>query len=222
MVTSNPSPGYVARIASVFNDNGASVRGDLRAVVRAILLDAEAQDPLVASAPASGHLSEPMLRVSHLLRAFNAGSPSGRFELSLLRRDIAQAPFRSPTVFNFFLPSYAPPGPIATAGLVSPEFQITSETTAIQYANTVRQLIYEGYGPSDDPVTLDLSVERQLASAPGALLDRLDLVLMQGRLSRELRRIVLDAVTALPATDPLERARLAVYLLATSPEFVVQ
>jgi uncharacterized protein (DUF1800 family) len=229
LVTSNPSRGYVARVASVFNDNGAGVRGDLKAVVRAILLDAEARQPVSADGPAFGHVKEPMFRLTHLLRAFNASSASGIFKMWGVKERMGQAAFRSPTVFNFFPPSYAPPGPIAAAQLVAPEFEITSQTTAVQYANTVRELVYSGYqaaypgfGPVPEPVTLDVSIEQQLAATPEALLDRLDLVLLQGRLSRELRQIVLDAVSALPAADSLGRARLAVYLLATSPEFVVQ
>lgn len=222
LITSNPSRGYVARVAAAFNNNGADARGDLKAVVKAILLDPEAREAGLAAAPAVGHLKEPMFRFAHLLRAFNATSPSGRFSIWNLHDAVGQGPFKSPSVFNFFFPSFASPGPIAAAGLVSPEFQITSATTLVQYANTIRSLVFTGYGPNDDPVTLDLSVERNLAATPGALLDRLDLLLFGGHLSPDLRQIVLDAIIAIPTTELLKRAQTALYLLATSPEFVVQ
>jgi hypothetical protein len=168
-----------------------------------------------------------MLRVAHLLRAFNARSRSGLFGLWNLEDTIGQAAFKSPTVFNFFAPTYAAPGPIAAAQLVSPEFQIASQTTALLYANYVRALVFTGVEFDDklgnaDHVTLDLTDLAALASTPSALIDRLDLILFGAALSPELRQIVLDAVMQIPAAQPLKRAQTAVYLLATSPEFVVQ
>lgn len=222
LVTSNPSRAYVARVAGTFNDNGAGVRGDLKAVITAILLDAEARQGVVAAGATYGHLKEPMFRLAQVLRAFNATTPTGVFWLLHNEESIGQGPFRSPTVFNFFLPSYARPGPIAAAQLVSPEFQIASETTVIQYANTIRALLYTGFGEPGHLVKLDLAVEQQLAATPDALLNRLDLLLFAGRLSPQLRQIVLDAVLQIPESQLLKRAQVAVYLCATSREFVIQ
>jgi uncharacterized protein (DUF1800 family) len=222
LVTSNPSPAYVARVAAAFDDNGAGVRGDLAAVVRAILLDREAREPDTARNPYYGHLREPMIRFVTVLRAFNGKAASGKFKLYSLQTDMGQAPFRSPSVFNFFAPDYQRPGAIAEAGLVAPEFQITSETTAIRSMNTMRSLVYRTAGTNADAIVLDLSQEESLAGDPDRLLDRLNALLFAGGLSTELRAIVRDAVMASPATRPLDRARTAVYLLVTSPEFVVQ
>jgi len=135
---------------------------------------------------------------------------------------MGQAPFRSPTVFNFFSPDYGKPGPIADAGRVSPEFQITSETTAVTATNAMRGLVFYGYGSNQDRIRLDLTVEQQLALDPGALLDRLDTILFGGRLSPELRQIVVEAVTAIPATRPQARVQTAIHLLGSSAEFLVQ
>ena len=161
------------------------------------------------------------------MRAFNAKSKSGAFSLWNLDETIGQAPFRSPTVFNFFMPSFSAPGPIASAQLASPEFQITSQATALLYTNYVRALVFTGVKFADlydtsDHVTLDLTSMAALAATPQTLLDQLDLIMFSSRLSPELREIVLDAVARIPAGDTLKRAQTAVYLLATAPEFVVQ
>ena len=222
LVTSNPSPGYVARVATVFNDNEAGVRGDLKAVVRAILFDDEARSPRIATEVGYGHLREPMIRFVSVMRAFNARAASGRYRISSLDSSMGQAPFRAPSVFNFFSPAYRKPGAIAQAGLVSPEFQITTETTAVSGANTIRSLIYYGYGSNADRIQLDLSLEQQMSLTPGALLDRLDTILFGGTMSPELRRAVSDAVSQVSTSRPLYRAQLAVMLLVNSPEWVVQ
>ena len=222
LVTSNPSPEYIERVAAAFDDNGAGVRGDLAAVVRAILLDPEARGPAVARNPYFGHLREPMIRYVSVLRAFNGRAASGKFKIYALQTDMGQAPFRSPSVFNFFAPDYARSGEIDDAGLVSPEFQITSETTTIRAMNTMRALVYRTAGTNADAIVLDLSAEQALAADADRLLDRLDALLFARAMSADLRAIVKEAVNAIPATRPLDRARSAVYLLVTSPEYVVQ
>jgi uncharacterized protein (DUF1800 family) len=222
LVTGNPSPGYVARVAAAFDDNGQGVRGDLLAVVKAILLDAEARDPARARGPYYGHLREPMIRFVSVLRAFNGRAASGKFRVWNLQNDTAQAPFRSPSVFNFYAPDYARPGEVAEAGLVSPEFQIVSETTAIRTANMFRNLVYRGYGSAEHQIVLDFAAEQALAGDPAVLVGHLNTRLFGGSLSREVRDIVVEAVTGVSASRPLDRVRMAVYLLITSPEYVVQ
>src|SRR5438067_394914 len=156
LVTSNPSPGYVYRVASVFNNNGQGVRGDLKAVVRAILMDYDARVPLM-TAQGLGHEREPVIRLTNLLRAFNASSPSGKFSVRNAYANLFEEAMHSPTVFNFFSLEYAAPGAIAAAGLQSPEFEITTETTVVTITNFLRTAIYSYLGPSTDRIILNLT-----------------------------------------------------------------
>ena len=220
LVTSNPSPGYVYRVASVFNDNGQGVRGDLKAVVRAILLDYDARVGFV-TAQGAGHEREPVVRVTNLLRAFSATSPSGKYSVRSAYANLAEEAMHSPTVFNFFGPDYSAPGAIAAAGLKSPEFEITTDTTVISTANYLRNAIYTGLGPSADRITLTVSPEQARASDPAALVDHLNTVLMAGGMSTNMRTILINAVTQIPSSNTLERVRTAIYLVVNSPEFAI-
>ena len=220
LVTSNPTPGYVYRVASVFNDNGQGVRGDLKAVVRAILMDYDARVGFV-SAQGAGHQREPVVRVTNLLRAFNASSPSGKYSVRNAYANLAEEAMHSPTVFNFFGPDYSAPGAIATAGLKSPEFEITTDSTVISVSNYLRTAIYTGLGPSSDRITLTLSPEQARASDAAGLVDHLNTVLMAGGMSANMRTILINAVTQIPSTNTLERVRTAIYLVVNSPEFAI-
>ena len=128
-MTSNPSPQYVERIARRFNDDGAGRRGNLGAVIRAILLDQEARD--ASTAAAAGKLKEPLLRLTQLWRAYGVSSASGSISIRGSNLSFGQGPLQAPSVFNFYSPSYAPPGEIANQNLVAPELQIATE-----YLNT--------------------------------------------------------------------------------------
>src|SRR2546421_206668 len=220
LVTSNPSPGYVYRVASVFNNNGQGVRGDLKAVVRAILLDYDARVGF-PTAQGAGHEREPVLRVTNLLRAFNATSPSGKYSVRNAYANLAEEAMHSPTVFNFFSPDYSAPGAIAAAGVKSPEFEITTATTVVAAANFLRTPIYTALGPSSDRITLSLSAEQTRASDPAGLVDHLNALLVAGGMSSSTRNILINAVTQIPASNTLERVRTAIYLVVNSPEFVV-
>jgi uncharacterized protein (DUF1800 family) len=220
LVTSNPSPGYVYRVASVFNDNGQGVRGDLGAVIRAILLDYDARGA-AQSAAGMGHQREPILRLTALLRAFNASSPDGKFSLGSTYSPFLESPMQSPDVFNFFAPDFAVPGPIADAGLSSPEFFITTESAVTATANYLNNAIYHSLGPSSDRIALDLANEQRLAANPPQLVDHLSTLLMAGNMSSAMRDMLVDVVTKIPASNPIERARTAIYLVINSPEFVV-
>jgi uncharacterized protein (DUF1800 family) len=148
LVTSNPSPAYVARVASAFNNNGAGVRGDLRAVWTAILLDDEARGPSGLSDPKFGKLREPMLRLAGWARTFGAVSAQGTwkiFDLSDSSYNLGQSPLRSPSVFNYFRPGYVPPGTaFASEGITVPEFQMVNETTVGSYVNYMDYVIRQG------------------------------------------------------------------------------
>jgi uncharacterized protein (DUF1800 family) len=220
LVTSNPSPGYLYRVASVFNNNGQGVRGDLQAVVRAILMDYDARGSAKTSQGA-GHGREPVVRLTNLLRAFNAASPDGKFSVRNANGNLGQEAMHSPTVFNFFSPDYSAPGAIAEAGLKSPEFEITNETSVVTVANYFRTAIYGALGPSTARITLNLSNEIALAANPAQLVDHLNTLLLAGNMSPEMQTILINAVTQIPSNNPTERARTAIYLVINSPEFTV-
>ena len=223
LVTSNPTPGYVARVARVFADNGAGVRGDLRAVVRAVLLDVEARDARTSLAATYGKQREPMIRFVTVVRAFNMRATSGKFRIWDLHRDIGQAAFKAPSVFNFFDPDFVPEGLAGDLGLFAPEFQITTESSVVAFANVMKSLVYGYYGPyAEDKLVPDFTQELALALTPDPLLDRLDTLLFCGGMSAELRGIVRDALNAMSKKDPLRRVRTAVLLLVRSPEFAIQ
>ena len=216
LVTDNPSPAYVYRVAQKFENNGSGVRGDLTAVVRAILTDYEARSPAVYDDPGYGKLREPLLRFTALTRGFNATSTSGRNQLDVYSA-LNQGPLESPTVFNFFEPGYVYPGPLAAAGLTAPEFQITNDTTAITVPNYLRDAIFRTNNIGGTNYVLDFAAEQALVGNVPALLDRLSLILAGGQLSPASRTRITSALAALPiTTTPLERAQTAALLVATS------
>ncbi len=225
-VTSNPSPGYVARVAQVFANNGSGVRGDLGAVLRAVLLDTEAR---VVSTSNSGKVREPILRVTHWMRSFDAQSASGEFQITQELTGLGQRPNLMPSVFSFFRPGYVPAGgALALAGLGSPEMQIIDESSTAAWANSMELMLREGIGWSGGSrdVTVSLAAHGEMvATAPAALLANLDLMLFAGRMSSELRKSVMDAMQGVPDWAPsrnLARARVAIYVAMTSPEYLVQ
>lgn len=226
LITSNPTPAYVARVASVFNDNGRGVRGDLAAVVKTILLDNEARFGHL-SFQGFGKLKEPLLRQTALWRAFGAAAANGRYLYANPDRDFGQAPLRSPSVFNFFEPDYQQPGPIADRGLVSPEFEITNETTIVTttnrlYVNAVLRYVGRIASPAPADILLDIEREKAMASDPPTLIDHLNLLLTSGRMSVEMRNELIDVIEGIALGDGSQRVVEAIYLIVSSPEFAVQ
>jgi uncharacterized protein (DUF1800 family) len=220
LVTSNPSPAYVARVSAVFADDGSGVRGNLAAVVRAILSDPEARGDAPALAD-GGHLREPVLFITTVLRGLG-----GQSDGVLLRAEAAamgQPIFTPPTVFNFYPPGYQLVGTTSRG----PEFFIHDATTALARANFVNQLLYGGGAAADPTVTgstgttLDLGA-LAAAATPEALVGQLNQQLLHGSLSTAAGSVVLTAVNAVAASDSLGRARAATYLVATSPQFQVE
>jgi len=224
LVTSNPSPAYVYRCGQAFANDGTGARGNLAAVVRSILLDWEARAPEVLDQRGYGQVREPAVRFVSLLRALHARPPAdGRFRYYWLGSSewgINQVPLSAPTVFNFFEPGYAQPGAIANAGLVSPEMQITNETSVFGTANYLHAVLFDGYADDDTEIALDWS-ELTSPSTDAALLDRVDLLFYAGRMSAATRATFAAALADpdFPA-DRLERAQTLVWLVALSPEFV--
>ncbi len=221
LVTSNPSPAYIGRVAAAFADNGQGVRGDMKAVVLAVLLDPEART--VPTSPNAGKIREPVLRLANWMRAFHATSSSGHFDMGSTDDPLwglAQTPMRSPSVFNFYTPDYVPPNTaIATANLVAPEMQITNETSVTGYLNFMRDAIVNGTGRSDD-IVANYTAELALADKPDQLMDRIDLLLMQNQMSSTLRNRVLTAVNSI--NDHSDRVHAAIFLTMASPEYIVQ
>ncbi|MBL0122809.1 MAG: DUF1800 family protein [Betaproteobacteria bacterium] len=229
-VTSNPNPAYVARVAAVFDNNGRGVRGDLAAVIKAVLLDTDARNAPLTSDTKFGKQREPVIRFANILRAFNATSANGRNNIHYLDSAddaLGQSPLLSPSVFNFFSPAYTRPGRLAQAGMVAPEFQITNEIQTVGTANFFYQLVKnEGYGSGDNLLKLDLTQARALANSPVELVDYLSRLLTYGELNATTRQTIVDAVTAVPfnnnSSDRTWRVRTALTLFALSSDFVIQ
>jgi uncharacterized protein (DUF1800 family) len=232
LVTSNPSPAYVARVAAVFADDGHGVRGNLGAVVRAILLDPEARIGHRLAPATFGKVREPLLRLTALWRAFDATWRSDVLfpDDREIHESFNQSPLYSPSVFNFFSPRHSPPGALAGAGLVAPELQIVPANYAIRLANDVDGRVFYGYAGGEleelDPGVRVLHLERWrtwLATAgTAALVARLDELLLGGGMSPALRQLVAARLAAIPAADTLARVQNAVYLIATSPDYATQ
>ncbi|HXV78213.1 MAG TPA: DUF1800 domain-containing protein [Candidatus Polarisedimenticolaceae bacterium] len=225
LVTSNPSPDYIRRVSAAFDDNGAGVRGDMRALVTAILTDPEARQIPNRTETTRGRLRESYLRRVHLARAFDAANLVGSYPITDggAPTTFGQLPISSPTVFNFFLPDHQPTGELADAGLYAPEFQIMTAVTAIASANALQRQVEGLMNDDDDPmneVRLDLSNEIAIAANSRALVDRLDLLLMYGDMSVPMKEILVHALDQLP--DPIERVEMAIHLISIAPEYAVQ
>ena len=228
LVTSNPSPAYVGRVATACVNNGAGVRGDMKAIVRAVLLDADARSGATLADPQWGKLREPVLRLSHWARCFGATSASGNWLIRNLdspATSLGQQPLRAPSVFNFFRPGYVPANTgVASAGLVAPEFQITGETSVAGYTNFMQSVISAGVGLNRE-VRAAYTGELAVADNADALIDRVNRCLMAGTMSTQQRQEIRDAVNAIAITAPNGRANrvyTAVLLTMASPEYLVQ
>ena len=236
LVTSNPSPAYVYRVAQVFANNGSGVRGDLGAVVRAILTDYEARSSAVAATPGFGKLKEPLLRATAVLRAFSGAANSGRYSLFTgqgTENLLGQTALHSPTVFNFFEPNFVQPGTLAAASLYAPECQILTDTTAISAPNQLWNFIYANRSLTnqlDNNIGLQLTSLLPLARTPQALIDQTNLIVAAGSLSKATTDRLVAAVTALPlgtgtsltTANDIERVRSAIYLTATTSQGAIQ
>ena len=223
MVTSNPSPAYVARVAEKFDDNGYGVRGDLGALVKAILLDEEARSP--ERAEYSGKLKEPLIKLAQFWRAYG-GTPAGeRYgPRAYFRRRLGQGPLQAPSVFNFFSPFYIPPGEMADAGLFAPELQIITEYESARFTRVLYEQCFRGNSapntPQDARVIINIDEEIDIADDASALVDRVAHKLLGSRISSPLRRTATEL--AVSADDPASKAAEVIFIIANSPEFAVQ
>ena len=245
MVKSNPSPEYIERVASIFVNNGEGVRGDLSAVVKAILLDDEARHCSWIEDVTSGKMREPMMRYMQMLKAFDATNQSGKmWGVGWIADDLGQHPMTSPSVFNFFLPSYAPSGPVADSSLVAPEFELLNSAIAIKYINLISDMLFGeyymesitmahpdeigypwwnmGFDSPEDHVDLDFDDEIILGSTDAhAMVERLNILLAGGTASSETIDTISNIIE-IEALEPADRVKVALYLLLISPDYIIQ
>ena len=224
LTASNPSPAYVSRVATRFNDNGRGVRGDLAAVVKAILLDAEARGPATMS---TGKVKEPLLRLTQLWRAYNGRATDGGFRaFGNPSGALGQGPLQAGSVFNFFSPDFAPAGEIRDLGLVAPELEIATEYQNTQVTNTFRTYTFarnsRSVGLPADAIVINIDDEAAVAADTNALVNLVVGKLLAGQVSATLRAEMLNLVGRYAATDAPNRASQAIYSVVTSPEYALQ
>ena len=245
LVTSNPSPAYVARVATVFNNNGAGVRGDLAAVYKAVLQDDEARGPAGLAQNGFGKLREPMLRLVQWGRSFGIASVRGSWKIGDLSNpatQLGQSPLRPASVFNFFRPGYVPPSTaLAAAQIPAPEFQLVNESTVGGYLNYMQGVIRNGIfvNAPDLPnntsnatngfdITAAYTAELALVLDASALVKRVTLLMCAGQMSTANQALVVGALNATPltaaSTDSAKRDRVAaaVLMVMASSEYLVQ
>lgn len=241
LITSNPSPEYVARVAKVFNENSLGVRGDLKEVIEAIYLDKEARI-LPAANSNFGKLKEPLLKLSALWRAFKGTSNSGKNEYRYPEGDLLQGPLKSPTVFNFFQPTYSHQGIIREKGLVSPEFQIHDESSITTISNRLyaftkwRVRGHDDGNPDQNAIKdlmfINLDKEKQLAANSDDLINHLNLILLNGEMSAFTKGIVKEMIefTTIKGNETADqlnnklrnRATDAIIMIMNSPDYNIQ
>jgi uncharacterized protein (DUF1800 family) len=248
LVTSNPSPAYVQRVASVFVNNGAGVRGDMKSVWAAIFLDQEARSAQSLASPTHGKLREPMLRLVQWGRTFGATSAGGYwklFDLSNAGTELGQSPLRSPSVFNFFRPGFVPPGTaMASAGATAPEFQIVNETSVGGYLNFMQNVLRRGFTVPEPnlpqsqwnttgvDITANYTPELAVVHDPAALVAKINLKLCAGQLSAATQSVMVGALsaTALRTTGTateisdsrLDRVCAAILMAMACSEYLIQ
>lgn len=250
LVSSDPSPSYVGRVAAAFADNGQGVRGDMQAVIAAVLLDEDARGEAGLTSPRHGKLREPAVRVLQWAKTFRLTSKAGSWKFGLPYGDpmfdFGQRLFWAPSVFNFFRPGFVPPGTaLATTDSTAPEFQIANEASVAQYANALTLFVLEGpwiFAPErpDNDQTVpsaqsgigdmapDYSREMAMAHDADALLDRLNLLLCAGQLSANTRSrlaMALQQMQVTPSSDARTRqgrVAQAVLMVMLCPEYLVQ
>ena len=227
LVTSNPSRGYIRRVARVFRDNGSGVRGDMKAIIRAVLTDREARSDGALTAPHTGKVRDPVLRLTHWARAFGLRSPSGDWSFPNISSSvvgIGQAPGHSPSVFNFFRPGYSPPqSELIARGLVAPELQIANEQSVIGYVNYMASAVLNNNVRNTDTVS-DESWLLPLARNAEALVAEVNLTLAAGQLSPAEIKLIVNAVNSFRPTNDFRRRRrviTAVLLTLVSPGYLV-
>lgn len=222
LVTSNPDLDYVSRVAAVFNNNGQGVRGDMKAVIKAILLDTEARGDIKTD-PQFGKLREPVKYITGIMRLLG-GYSDGIF-LRARSAAMGQDVYKPASVFGFYPQNY----PLHGTSIVSPASSIYTATTALNRMNFVYDLLFSKNGiPAESTIStatgtkINASPFVALAKTPDKLVEKFDVIMMHKSMSPQMRQIITGAVNAIPANDPITRVRTAVYLIATSPQYQVE
>jgi uncharacterized protein (DUF1800 family) len=206
------------------------VRGDMKSVFAAVLLDNEARSPAGLVDPNFGHLREPMLRLVQWGRTFGASSVAGTWKIgnrSDAANSLGQSPLRSPSVFNFFRPGYVPPSSaMASAQLVAPEFQLVNETSVGGYLNFMQNVVPNGFNSKD--VVASYAAEKALVLDAAALVRRLNLLMAANQLDADTLALITNAL-ATPAvtassSDTLKNNRVyaAVLMVMAAPGYLIQ
>jgi uncharacterized protein (DUF1800 family) len=221
LVASNPSPAYVGRVAAVFADNGNGVRGDMKAVVRAILEDPDARAGDTSPNFDGGHLREPLLWITNLARGLgtvNTDANSSYYSLSNYSNNLGERPYRSPSVFNFFPPDYVVPGTTTNA----PEFGLENTASSILRLSLANSFVNNKISAfkTDLSATSTLGALASGANGPGNLVDALGVIFLHGQMPAQMRTAIVNEITLL--TDPAQRARVATYLVITSSDYKVE
>lgn len=244
LITSNPSTDYVSRVASIFNNNGNGVRGDLKSVLMAIYLDPEARNPANISLSSFGKVKEPMHRFIQWARTFNLNSKYGYWKLGDKTTSLGQSPLRSPSVFNFFRPNYVPPSTqIATLNLTAPEFQIVNESTVSSYINFMQNSLKSGIyvNAPDIPsngnnanngydMVPDYTEALSYITDSTSLINYLDLILNYGQTSDSNKKLIISAIDSFGVTATsnssssmqLNKLASAILLIMSNTDYIIQ
>lgn len=217
LVTSTPSSSYVARIAAVFSDNGNGVRGDMQAVIRAILEDQEARAGDTNPSYDSGHLREPMLWITNILRAMaftNTDTNSSYFSLSNYSTTLGERPYRSGSVFNFFPPTYV----IPETTLNAPEFSLENTASTILRLSLADTLVNNKVTGFSMDLSATSLLGQMAAVNPGNMVDALGVLFMHGQMPAQIRSTILTAINGLGAA---QQVRIAAYLVITSSQYKI-
>lgn len=231
MVTSNPTPAYIARVASTFNNDGNGVRGNMKAVIKSILLDEEARSCESTTDPSFGKMQEPVLRHTQFLKAVGVESPSKYFfnHGYGFQINTIQHPLSSPSVFNFYLPDHKPTGELSEANLVAPEFQILNSLTSLNYANLVFAWTFYEYTTDNweneyfrSPTNASGYFES--AQDDEVLINQIDLMFTNGTMSEDTRDIIRESIGWIPPTlnGAREKINVALYLTLISPDYLIK
>ncbi len=235
LTMSNPQPPYVERVAKAFNDNGLGVRGDMKAVVRAILMDQDVRLDQRADGPLAGKLKEPVVRYVQYLRAFDGKIGAGK-EYSFWdfggADNLNQSPLQAASVFNFYHPDARLPGQPAYAPVLAPEFELATANAVSGWADFSGYAMIKGFGSwytgADAAKAVNVNHTAYIALAqsnPTQLIDELNILLTGGKMSANFRTKLIDAANKLPidgTTPASERLYMVLWLIVNSPEFLIQ
>jgi len=217
LVKSNPSPAYVSRIAAVFANNGSNVRGDMQAVIRAILEDTEARAGDTNTADDGGHLREPILWITNFLRAVgftNTDANSSYYNLSNQSSPLGEAPYRSNSVFNFFPPNYV----IPQSTINAPEFDLENSASAILRLSLANTMVFNGISGFSVNLTATGPLGVVATASSANLVDTLGVMFMHGQMPTDMRTQILNTITGL---TPAQQVRVATYLVITSSQYKI-